>query len=497
MSNMFERRAGILLPVSSLPSPYGIGTFGREAYRFVDALKKASQKYWQVLPLGPTSYGDSPYQSPSAFAGNPYFIDIEGLVKEKLLTRAQVQESGLSSDDNYVDYERQYYKRYPLLKLAFESWKKNIPSDFYEYEKSESYWLDDYALFMAVKKYFGDKEWSLWDEDIRFRRAKAVKEYKKLLADDIVFHKFLQYRFDKEWQALKKYANKKGIEIIGDMPIYVSYDSSDVWVNPKLYKLDKELHQTEVAGCPPDCFSEDGQKWGNPLYNWKQHEKEGFAWFKKRMAKLASLYDVIRIDHFIGIVRYYCVPYDKTARYGWYEDGPGMKLVEAIKESIGDSKIIAEDLGVYMPEVVRVLEASGFPGMKELAFAFDSDSANVHLPHNYIKNQVAYIGTHDNETLVGQIRNMPKAQVRYMMEYIGAKKRSDIPECMFACLYACVADTVILQMQDVLRKDNRARTNLPSTLGTNWKWRMKSGEFEDKYIKELKKLAKTYGRNDI
>lgn len=494
MNIEFTRSAGILLPVSSLPSPYGIGTFGKAAYEFVDNLVKAGQKYWQVLPLGPTSYGDSPYQSPSAFAGNPYFIDIEGLIRDRLITKAEADSYDLFDTEEYVDYEKQYNNRYPLLYKAYERWKGNIPLDFADFEERESYWLEDYSLFMAVKKHYDQKEWILWDKDIRNRESKAISKYKKMLEDEIGFNKFLQYRFLKEWIKLKSYANEKGIEIIGDMPIYVSYDSSDVWVNTKLFRLDKNLKQTQVAGCPPDCFSEDGQKWGNPLYEWKNHEKEGFAWFKKRMAKLASLYDVIRIDHFIGIVRYYCVPFDKSAKYGWYEEGPAKKLVDAMQEAVGNSKIIAEDLGVYMPEVGKLLEESRIPGMKEMAFAFDSDADNSHLPHKYIKNQVAYIGTHDNETLIGQLKNTPSSQIKYMKKYLGADTKADIRKKMFASLYASVADTVILQMQDVLGKDNRARMNLPSTLGGNWQWRMKQKEFTKVHQKELFELAKIYGR---
>lgn len=491
----FLRRAGVLMPVSSLPSKYGIGTFGKEGYKFVDFLAKADMKYWQVLPLGPTSYGDSPYQSPSAFAGNPYFIDIEGLIKDKLLTKKEADAAYLGSNPMYVDYAAQYENRYPLLYKAYDRWVKNIPEDFEAFVKKEK-WLPDFALFMALKKHFNQAEWIKWDEDIRFRKPAAVKRYKTELAYEIGFQEFLQYKFFKEWKALKAYANGKGIEIIGDMPIYVSYDSADVWTNTKLFRLDETLHQTEVAGCPPDCFSEDGQKWGNPLYDWKAHEAEGFKWFKKRMAGLARLYDVIRIDHFIGVVRYYCVPYDKTAKYGWYEDGPAMKLVDAINEAIGKSKIIAEDLGVYMPEVEAVLNESGFPGMKLLAFAFDSDSENSHLAHFFKKNMVAYIGTHDNETLAGQLETMKPKQVKYMMDYIGASDKADIREKMFKCLYRSVADTVILQMQDVLGLDNRARINLPSTLGNNWHWRMLAGEVTSAQARELAGLAKIYGRSN-
>lgn len=493
MTGELKRGAGILLPVSSLPSKYGIGTFGKEAYKYVDWLCAAGQSYWQVLPLGPTSYGDSPYQSPSAFAGNPYFIDLDILKSEKLLTAKELNDFDYGQSERYVDYEKQYKNRYAILRKAFKRWK-NAPCEAFEkFEKREK-WLSDYALFMAVKSYFGDKEWSEWDEDIRFRDNKALKRYKKELADDIYFHKFLQYKFYEQWDKLKKYANDRGIRIIGDMPIYVSYDSSDVWVNPELFRLDKKLRQTEVAGCPPDDFCEDGQKWGNPLYNWEAHEKEKFAWFKSRMKALGRLYDIIRIDHFIGIVRYYCIPYDKSAKYGWYEKGPGLKLTNAIVETLGLGRIIAEDLGALTPEVINVLEQTGFPGMKVLQFAFGGDASNDHLPHNLRKNSVLYIGTHDNEPFRAYVDTRSKAELKHMMAYLGADTKEELNDTVIRVLCSSVADTAILRMQDILKLGADARINFPSTLGDNWKWRMVKNEYNARQAKELKNMMSLYGR---
>ena len=493
MTGELKRGAGILLPVSSLPSKYGIGTFGKEAYKYVDWLCAAGQSYWQVLPLGPTSYGDSPYQSPSAFAGNPYFIDLDILKSEKLLTAKELNDFDYGQSERYVDYEKQYKNRYAILRKAFKRWK-NAPCEAFEkFEKREK-WLSDYALFMAVKSYFGDKEWSEWDEDIRFRDNKALKRYKKELADDIYFHKFLQYKFYEQWDKLKKYANDRGIRIIGDMPIYVSYDSSDVWVNPELFRLDEKLRQTEVAGCPPDDFCEDGQKWGNPLYNWETHEKEKFAWFKSRMKALGRLYDIIRIDHFIGIVRYYCIPYDKSAKYGWYEKGPGLKLTNAIVETLGLGRIIAEDLGALTPEVINVLEQTGFPGMKVLQFAFGGDASNDHLPHNLRKNSVLYIGTHDNEPFRAYVDTRSKAELKHMMAFLGADTKEELDDTVIRALCSSVADTAILRMQDILKLGADARINFPSTLGNNWKWRMVKNEYNARQAKELKNMMSLYGR---
>lgn len=502
MMKEYKRGAGILLPVTALPSPFGIGSFGKEAFHFVDQLEQAGQKYWQVLPMGPTSFGDSPYQALSAFAGNPYFIDMEGLIEEGLLTREEVEESDYGDTSEFVQYDKIYESRFPLLKKAFEQWKvqvekkdTSIKQVFEQFVIEEKDWLDNYALYMACKIHFGQKEWSLWEDGIKARTEQAVSYYEGLLADEITFWKFIQFRFYSEWRVLKNYANGKGIEIIGDIPLYVSYDSADVWAEPKLFQLNEDLQLTNVAGCPPDAFSDDGQKWGNPLYDWKEHENQGFIWWKKRMKSCAKLYDLTRIDHFIGIVRYYCIPYDKTAKFGWYEKGPGIGLVNAINEAIGDAKVIAEDLGVSGPDVVALLEKSGFPGMKELEVAFDGNPKNDHLPHFHKKHGVVYIGTHDNETLKGHILHESNKKLAFMMEYIGADSQEEIIRKMMRVLYMSVSDIIMLQMQDVLEKDNTARMNFPSTIGINWKWRLQKEEFSEKLCEELKELAFLYNRS--
>ena len=494
MKESVKRGAGILMPVSSLPSRYGIGTFGIESYRFVDMLVKSGQTYWQVLPLGPTSYGDSPYQSPSAFAGNPYFIDLDVLVSEGLLNTSEAVKSYKKGNPEYVDYAALYKRRYPVLRKACERFFKTEEQKEFEKFLNSTPWLKDYAMFMALKDKYNGAVWSEWNEDIRFRKPEAVNTVSLELADDIRFYEFLQYEFFKQWNKLKSYANERGISIIGDMPIYVSYDSADVWASPALFRLDENLKQKEVAGCPPDDFSEDGQKWGNPLYNWDIHEADDFIWFKGRMTALKALYDIIRIDHFIGIVRYYCIPFDKSAKYGWYERGPGRKLTRAIVSAIGSDSIIAEDLGALTPQVTAVLKAEGFPGMKVLEFAFDGGPSNDHLPHNLIKNCVAYIGTHDNEPLRAFLDTRTPKQMKYIKEYLDVTEEEEIFDRMVNVLFASVADTVILQMQDVLKLPVSARINLPSTVGENWKWRMKKNAFTAQKAKELKRLAKLYGR---
>ena len=502
----YKRGAGVLLPITALPSPYGIGSFGREAFQFVDELLEAGQKYWQVLPMGPISYGDSPYQSLSAFAGNPYFIDVERMINENLLDVKEVESLDCGDTPEYVQYDKIFKSRFLLLRKAFERWKKNCQEDkseegkcketeaFDKFVREETEWLEDYSLFMACKIYFKQWEWSRWDEDIRCRNKQAIAKYREMLADEILFWQFLQFRFFQEWRELKNYANKKGIEIIGDIPLYVSYDSADVWAEPELFELNDKMQLTNVAGCPPDDFSDDGQKWGNPLYNWKKHEDQAFYWWKRRMKSCGELFDLTRIDHFIGMVRYYCIPNDKTAKSGWYEKGPGIKLINAINEVMGDSKVIAENLGVAGPDVEELLVASGFPGMKELEVAFNGDPKNEHLPHFHQKHGVVYIGTHDNETLKGHILYEDSKKLQYMMDYVGAENVSQIIRKMIRVLYMSVSDMVILQMQDILEKDNSARMNFPSTVGENWRWRLQKGEFTDEICKELKELAFIYNR---
>lgn len=496
MENICElqRGAGILLPVSSLPSPYGIGTFGKAAYEFVDQLVEAGQKYWQVLPLGPTSYGDSPYQSFSAFAGNPYFIDLDMLCEEGLLKVDELRYIKWEERLDRVEYGLLWEQRYGVLKRAFIRSNHKTTEKFQHFLEENAQWIQDYGLFMACKEHFENVEWLKWDKDIRFRQPEALQRYCKTFSQEIEFYQFLQYKFYEQWSSLKKYANEHGVEIIGDMPIYVALDSIDVWVNPGLFELDEERKPVCVAGCPPDAFSDDGQKWGNPLYNWKIMEKEEFAWWKRRMAATAKLFDVVRIDHFIGIVRYYVIPADDSARNGWFEWGPGEKLIRALDEARGRTKIIAEDLGVVIPQVGELLEKAGYPGMKVIEFAFDGNTDNPYLPHMYQKNCVVYGGTHDNETLVGYYDNLSVDNLAYALQYTDCSNRADLIEKVFLMAYRSIADTVIFQMQDVLEKGNEARMNLPATIGENWRWRLLEGEFTKEKRTWLKSLSIIYGR---
>ena len=486
------RKQGILLPISSIPSTYGIGTFGKESYRFVDFLEKSGNHLWQILPLGPTGYGDSPYQSFSTSAGNPYYIDLELLIEDGYLTKEICDSYDFGDNEHYVDYEKIYLSRFKVLKIAFDNAREQGLTETGDYQKfltENAYWLDDYALYMAVKNAFGGVCFMEWDEDIRLRKAAALRKYRKKLAEEIAFYCFQQYLFAKQWKELKAYANKKGIEIVGDIPIYVAFDSADTWANPKLFQLDKEGRPIGVAGCPPDCFSETGQLWGNPLYDWSYHKKTGYAWWMQRIAYCYQLYDVLRIDHFRGFDEYWFVPYgDPTAENGHWEKGPGYELFDVMK------KVIAEDLGFLTPSVIRLVKKTGYPGMKILQFAFDAGNDSEYLPHNYDKNCVVYTGTHDNDTTVGFLQSMPEKDKKFAKKYLGHKKdRKLCFEIIRAALSSC-ADTAIIPVQDYMELDSSARINTPSTLGCNWKWRMDKDALDPKLAKKIYRMAKLYGR---
>lgn len=490
------RGAGILLSISSLPTEYGIGTLGADAYEFVDLLVEAKQKYWQVLPVGPTSFGDSPYQSFSAFAGNPYFIDLNTLVSEGLLEKEEIASYNWGTDPTDVDYAVMFENRFTVLKQAFMKSGHRNKKEYKSFIKENAFWIEDYSFYMALKFHFDNNEWLLWDEDIRFREKAALKRYKEELAEEIDFWKFCQYKFFQQWEKLKSYANAKGIRIIGDIPLYVSMDSADVWVHGRLFELDERKQPIHVAGVPPDCFSADGQRWGNPLYDWKAMEAENFGWWEERMKSSAKLYDVIRIDHFIGIVRYYSIPAScSTARVGRWRKGPGAKLTNVIKQAVGDADIIAEDLGTVVPSVRRLINRTGWPGMKILEFGFDGNITNEHLPHNFTSpNLIVYGGTHDNETIAGFFADKKKRELKFVKKYLNIEKKKQIPSGLIRCAYASVAGTAIFQLQDILELDNRARMNLPSTVGNNWRWRMFPGQFKREHARKLRKLAETYGR---
>ncbi len=490
-----SRSAGILLPISSLPSKYGIGNFGNEAYEFVDYLVECGQKYWQILPIGPTSFGDSPYQSFSAFAGNPYFIDFDMLIVEELLGNSDVDSIDWGTDQGSVEYDKIYENRFKVLRIAFENFKKQDQKEYKAFITKNKHWIKDYALYMAIKVKFDNKSWLEWDDDIRLHKKSAIRKYTEMLADDIYFWCFLQFKFYEQWYKLKEYANSNGIKIIGDIPIYVSMDSADTWANSNLFLLDEDHRPTVVAGCPPDGFSEDGQLWGNSIYDWAVMEKDGFSWWKDRISFSCTIYDVIRIDHFIGIVRYYAIPAgDENARKGKYHKGPGYALIKAIDEARGDSQIIAEDLGVVVEPVRKLIKRSGYPGMKILQHAFDGNPENEHLPINYEKNFCVYLGTHDNDTMAAAIEQMSDEKKQNMLKYIGKDNYDNIIWDLIRLAYSSVAKMVVIQMQDILGLDNDSRMNIPSTVGCNWKWRVDKSLLTSETAGKLKLLSKVYGR---
>ncbi len=489
------RSCGVLLPVSSLPSEYGIGCFDEAAYAFVDKLKAAGQKYWQVLPFGHTSYGDSPYQSFSTFAGNPYFVSLKEFVKAGYITKADCKKADMEGHPEYVDYERVYNGRYAVLKKAFLNSNIAEDKDYQKFVSDNAAWLTDYALFMAVKDANDGKSFIEWDDDIKLRRPKAVEAYLEKYKEEVEFYSFIQYEFFKQWDALKAYANENGIEIIGDIPIYVAYDSADVWTNPDLFKLDKNLQPIKVAGCPPDAFSEDGQLWGNPLYKWDYHKKTGYKWWKDRIAACNKMYDMVRIDHFRGFDEYYAIPFgDDTARNGKWEKGPGIDLFNELNKEFGEMNIIAEDLGFLTETVRQLLKDTAYPGMKVLQFAFFEDSDSEYLPYNYTENSVVYTGTHDNDTVAGWYSELDKPSKKFTKEYLMLADDSNICDAMIAAAMGSVSKYCIIPAQDYLGIGSTARVNTPSTVGNNWKWRLSPKAFDKRLLKKMAKMAKLYGR---
>ena len=491
------RTSGVLMPISSIPSPYGIGTMGKQARKFVDFLVKGGQKYWQILPICPTSYGDSPYQSFSSFAGNPYFIDLEYLCKDKLLTKKECESFQWGSNPKYVDYGIMYESRYALLRKVYARFTKKEPQDFEKFCEHEKQWLDDYALFMALKDANGGQAWSNWDKSLRLREKKAMEEATEKYSEEIRFYKMLQYLFYQQWNALKAYANEAGIEIIGDVPIYVAGDSADVWANPDQFYLDENLEPIEVAGCPPDAFSDDGQLWGNPLFRWDVMKKDGYTWWTRRIKAMSELYDIIRIDHFRGFDSFYAIPAkDDTAKNGQWKQGPGMDLFCELEKKLGKLPIIVEDLGFLTPSVHKLLKDSGFPGMKVIQFAFDSREESDYLPHTYTNHCVVYTGTHDNDTVMGWMKTAPKASVKYAKEYLNLTKEEGYNWGMMRAAWSSVADMAIVPMQDILGLGSEARINTPSTLGNNWKWRATPEQIDAKVAKKLYHYMQMYGRVD-
>lgn len=495
------RESGILLPVSSLPSKYGIGCFSAEAYEFIDQLKEAEQSCWQILPLGPTGYGDSPYQSFSTFAGNPYFIDLNRLISYGWLTKEECEAVSFGDNPRFVDYEKLYNGRFLLLRKAFVRSHIGAEAEFQNFVGDNARWLPDYALYMALKKENEERPWTQWEDGLRFRDAHLLDKKRTELAEDICFYEFLQYEFQRQWKKLKAYANKQGIKIIGDIPIYVSLDSADAWAGKELFQFDENGYPLAVAGCPPDGFSATGQLWGNPLYDWEYHKKTGYRWWMERLSFCYSMYDVVRIDHFRGFDEYYSIPYgETTAVNGHWEKGPGLELFLKAKEVLPGKEIIAEDLGYVTDSVRKLVQDTGFPGMKVLEFAFDSrdtGSASDYLPHNYSANCVVYTGTHDNETATGWFcHGLKEDEKKMVRDYFCAERTPDAEMYLPLICGAMrsVARLCVIPMQDIFGYGNEARINTPSTTGDNWKWRLLPGEFSPEIRRKYAAVTRRYGR---
>ena len=485
------RASGILMPIFSLPGPWGIGTFGREAYDFVDFLRRAGQTYWQLLPIGPTGYGDSPYQSFSAFAGNPYFISPELLCRDGWLLQAELPAPVRGSR---VRYDLLYRRRPALLAKAAGRLLAAPPEAYRAFCAREGFWLEDYALFMAIKEENGQVGLSQWPEPLRRRQPDALEAARRRLAGRVDYFKAVQYFFFTQWTALKDHANAAGIRIIGDIPIYVSPDSSDLWAHPELFQTDRSGTPQRVAGCPPDAFSATGQLWGNPLYDWPVHEADGFAWWKRRMRHATHIYDVVRIDHFRGFESYYSIPAGAAdACGGQWCKGPDMAFIRAMQQELPDAAIIAEDLGYLTPQVKEMLAASGYPGMKILQFAFDSREAGNYLPYTYPKNSVVYTGTHDNITTQGWPHTAAPADVEYACRYLGCSRRG-LTEAMIRAALASRSDTAVIPLADWLHLGGAARLNTPSTTIGNWQWRASPAAFSDTLAAHIAELTQLYGR---
>ena len=504
-----DRRCGVLLPVASLPSRYGIGCFSKEAYEFVDFLADSGQTYWQILPLGQTGYGDSPYQSFSTFAGNPYFVDPQALIEAGYISSDAAEQFDFGKETRTIDYEKIYRNRYTLLRKAYanspfclnpsEKWAgpaynaDRTEFNYFIWDNSE--WLPDYALFSAIKEYFDGDMFTKWPEEIRLRDTAAMDSYRIKLDEEIRFCEFLQFLFAKQWKKLKTYANDKGIKIIGDIPIYVAFDSADTWSHPELFELDEKGFPTVVAGVPPDAFSATGQLWGNPIYRWKYHKATGYDWWMQRLEQMFRLYDVVRIDHFRGFDEYWAVPYgDQDAMGGKWCKGPGYALFKVMKERLGDREIIAEDLGYLTSSVLKLVKRTGYPGMKVLQFAFDGNTENAYLPHNHTKNAVVYTGTHDNDTTRGWYTTSDPEQQELIDKYAGICCSQSATWELIRLAMQSVADTAIIPIQDYLDYGSAARINTPSTLGGNWCWRLVPGELTEELGAKMKEFARLYGR---
>lgn len=487
-----RRSCGVLLPIFSLPSRHGIGTLGKAAHDFIDFLASAGQSWWQILPVGPTGCGDSPYQSFSTFAGNPYLIDLDLLIDEGLLTEAELADFDFGGEEEAIDYGKLFETRLDALRLAYGHMSASIRAEHNEFCRANAAWLQSYTLYTAVKKHFGMAAWTQWPEDIRLRRDEAVRRYSELLKDDIDFCCFVQFLFFRQWDGLRQYAREKGIGIMGDMPIYVALDSADVWAEPEFFQLDEDGMPREVAGVPPDYFSAEGQLWGNPLYDWDRMKSDGYGWWIRRVDGAARLYDALRIDHFRGFESYWAVPYGaETAKDGCWRRGPGMDLVGRLTAWFCNVQFIAEDLGILTPAVHELLSGSGLPGMKVLEFAFDPDGGSDYLPHKYIPNCVCYTGTHDNMPLAAWLESAPDEELRFAREYLGT---DELHGGIMRCGMRSTASLFIAQMQDWLALGETSRINTPGTAFGNWRWRLKNDALTPELAEEMRRLSVMYGR---
>lgn len=496
---MFERSSGILFHPTSLPGKYGIGTLGKEAYAFIDFLKKSRQKLWQIFPLGPTGYGDSPYQSFSSFAGNPYLIDFDLLIEAHLLSEEDLRDVFFGDNEEYIDYGAIYNQKYPLLRKAYENFKSSdnleMRENFEHFKRENASWLNDYSLYISLKNHFNGLPWNEWAHDIKNREHGAMEHYKNELADDIEYHNFIQFLFFKQWGDVKRYANENGIKIIGDIPIFVAADSSDAWANPEIFLFDEERKPVKVAGVPPDYFSATGQLWGNPLYNWQKLKETNYSWWVERVRANLSTCDIIRIDHFRGFEAYWAVPYgDDTAINGQWEPGPGIDLFNAIKSQLGELPIIAEDLGLMTQGVIDLREVTGFPGMKILGFAFDSGEENDYLPHTYTKNCVVYTGTHDNDTLIGWFQKAKEEDRQFARDYLNSRSDDEIHWDAIRGAWSSVANMAISPVQDFLGLGSEARINTPGVAAGNWQWRLRHEVLTDELAERIAKLTRVYSR---
>ena len=493
-----ERASGILMHISSLAGEFGIGSFGKEAFKFVDFLKETKQRYWQILPLTTTSFGDSPYQSFSAFAGNTHFIDFDLLYQDGLLKHEDYRHINFGDNPEKVDYALIYKVRRPILEKAVNNFlKANDFADYELFQKEAKDWLTDFSEFMSIKEQFNQEPWHTWDQASIQRDEERMKAYRRDLADQINYHKITQYFFFKQYKKLKAYANDNGIQIIGDIPIYVAHDSVEMWVNPELFKMKNKVEPSHVAGTPPDDFTDDGQFWGNPIYDWEYMKKEGYSWWIWRLKESFKLYDIVRIDHFRGFESFWEVPFGSaTSAAGKWTKGPGSDLFDHIQAELGNLNIIAEDLGFITQEVIDMRDKTGYPGMKILQFGFNGVDDSIELPHNYTANSVAYVGTHDNMTARGWYEDSTNQAMRDQLDtYLNRRPGERISQALNRGIASSVSNTVIYTMQDLLDLDNSARMNEPSTIGHNWQWRMKSDSISPALKEELIQLTETYFRH--